>query len=86
MAIGAISYLQTHGYHVPNDVSVIGFDNLQVCEIVTPKLTTICQDFETIGAKACEALMHMIESGERVLDPIVVDTSIVVRDSCIKRK
>jgi len=86
MAIGAITYLANHGYRVPDDVSVIGFDDLQVCEIVTPKLTTVRQDYETIGSKACEALMNMIETGERILEPIVVETTIIVRDSCTKRK
>ncbi len=86
MAIGAINYLNNHGFSVPGDVSVIGFDDLQVCEIVTPKLTTIRQDYEAFGELACETLLGMIEGKVRKIDPIVVDTEIIVRDSCRKRK
>ncbi|MDY0295556.1 MAG: LacI family DNA-binding transcriptional regulator [Acholeplasmataceae bacterium] len=85
MAIGAINYLNTHGFAVPQDVSVIGFDDLQVCEIVTPKLTTVRQNYEAFGELACQTLMGMIEGKVRTIDPIVVDTEIVVRDSCKKR-
>lgn len=86
MAIGAINYLNNHGFSVPGDVSVIGFDDLQVCEIVTPKLTTIRQDYESFGELACETLLGMIEGKVRKIDPIIVDTEIIVRDSCRKRK
>lgn len=86
MAIGAINYLNNHGFSVPGDVSVIGFDDLQVCEIVTPKLTTIRQDYEAFGELACDTLLGMIEGKVRKIDPIVVDTEIIVRDSCRKRK
>ncbi len=86
MAIGAINYLNNHGFSVPGDVSVIGFDDLQVCEIVTPKLTTIRQDYEAFGELACETLLGMIEGKVRKIDPIIVDTEIIVRDSCRKRK
>jgi LacI family transcriptional regulator len=85
MAVGAINYLNTHGFSVPHDVSVIGFDDLQVCEIVTPKLTTVRQNYEAFGELACQTLMGMIEGKVRTIDPIVVDTEIVVRDSCKKR-
>ena len=67
-------------------ISVIGFDDLQVCEIVTPKLTTIRQDYEAFGELACDTLLGMIEGKVRKIDPIVVDTEIIVRDSCRKRK
>ncbi|RJX26629.1 MAG: LacI family transcriptional regulator [Acholeplasma sp.] len=86
MAIGAINYLYNHGFSVPGDVSVIGFDDLQVCEIVTPKLTTIRQDYEAFGELACDTLLGMIEGKVRKIDPIIVDTEIIVRDSCRKRK
>ena len=86
MAIGAINYLSNHGFSVPGDVSVIGFDDLQVCEIVTPKLTTIRQDYESFGELACNTLLGMIEGKVRKIDPIIVETEIIVRDSCRKRK
>lgn len=87
MAIGAIHYLNSHGFSVPQDVSVIGFDDIQVCEIITPKLTTVRQNYEAFGKLACDTLLGMIDhSVNRMIDPIVVDTEIIVRDSCKKRK
>ncbi len=86
MAIGAINYLNTHGFSVPDDVSVIGFDDLHVCEIVTPKLTTVRQNYEAFGQLACETLLKMMDGKVRTIDPIIVDTEIIVRDSCKKRK
>lgn len=85
MAMGAISYLHNHGYHVPNDVSVIGFDDLDICQICTPQLTTVRQDYEKIGVMAADALFHMLDQNVRQLEPMIIDTSIVVRDSCKKR-
>ncbi len=86
MAIGAINYLNTHGFSVPDDVSVIGFDDLHVCEIVTPKLTTVRQNYEAFGQYACDTLLGMMDGKVRTIDPIIVDTEIIVRDSCKKRK
>lgn len=86
MAIGAINYLNTHGFSVPDDVSVIGFDDLHVCEIVTPKLTTVRQNYEAFGQLACETLLGMMDGKVRTIEPIVVETEIIVRDSCKKRK
>ncbi|ABX81330.1 LacI family DNA-binding transcriptional regulator [Acholeplasma laidlawii] len=84
MAMGAIQFFNNHGYHVPKDVSIIGFDDLDICEITTPQLTTIRQDYEEIGLRASEALIEMLDKHIRMLEPIVIDTKIVVRDSCLK--
>ena len=86
MTVGAIHYLESLGYAVPLDVSFIGFDDLQICEIVKPKLTTVRQNYEAFGKLACQTLIGMIEGKVRKIDPIVVDTEIVVRESCKKRK
>ena len=85
MAIGALHYLQNHGYAVPDDVSIIGFDDLSICDISTPKLTTMKQDIEAIGKQACDALIDMLVQGHRTVKPIIVDATIVVRDSCKKK-
>jgi len=86
MAVGAMNYLKAHGFSVPDDVSIIGFDDLQVCEIVSPKLTTVRQNYEAFGELACDTLKGMIEGKMRKIDPIIVDTEIIVRDSCKKRR
>lgn len=61
MAIGVILALQDAGYAVPDDVAVIGFDDIPEATIVRPTLTTIAQDPRDIGQKLARALFERIE-------------------------
>lgn len=61
MAIGAILGFQEQGYHVPDDIAVLGFDNIPESEIVRPTLTTIEQDSMDIGRKLATCLFRRIE-------------------------
>ncbi len=85
MAVGAMAFIHDMGYSIPEDISIIGFDNIQLCEIVKPKLSTIGQNFELIGEKACEILLHMVENKNEIVEPFVVDTKLIIRDSCHSR-
>ena len=66
VAIGAMEGLRQCGVRVPEDFSVIGFDNVPESRLVTPKLTTIEQDFRAKAEKAGEFIFRMIR-GEREL-------------------
>jgi LacI family transcriptional regulator len=84
IAISAIRYLAEHGVQVPDDVSVLGFDNIRWADIVTPRLTTIAQPVGAIGAKAVE-LMQGSLSGEKIAARhTIFDVTLVERDS-VKR-
>lgn len=63
MACGFIAAVQRAGLSVPADVSVVGFDNIEVGGHVTPPLTTIRQPRTLIGERAAETLVEMIEAG-----------------------
>ena len=63
-AYGAIKALTDHGYKVPEDVSVIGFDDLAVSQYFTPALTTLRQPIEEIGALCARSMLNLL-SGER---------------------
>jgi LacI family transcriptional regulator len=66
VAFGVIEGLKQYGIRVPYDMSVIGFDNLPDCELMTPKLTSVAQDFEWKARKAGDYLFQMIESGKLI--------------------
>lgn len=61
MAIGALSALNDHGVHVPNEVSVIGFDGIDEGNYVTPKLTTVATDTKQLAKTAVTMLLERIE-------------------------
>lgn len=85
VAYGLIEGFSQCGLKVPSDISVVGFDNLPDCDFMTPKLTSIAQDYEWKAAKASEYLFKMIEEGNKELvvderQPIRVKERQSVRD------
>lgn len=60
-AIILISALNSLGYDVPNDVSIIGFDDIDLCKIITPNLTTIRVEKELMGVNAVRSLLSRME-------------------------
>lgn len=66
MAIGVILELQEAGCRVPQDVAVVGFDNIPEATIVRPTLTTIAQDPRDIGEKMARALFERLENPDLV--------------------
>ena len=81
LAIGIMEGLTDSGYSVPGDISVLGFDDLDLSEYVTPKLTTIAQDIPRKAAIAVRLLLAAIERKEHPADPITLDVRLVTRDS-----
>ncbi|RRR86091.1 LacI family DNA-binding transcriptional regulator [Streptomyces sp. RP5T] len=82
MAIGLIRALLEAGLRVPDDVSVVGLDDIPVAAYVTPPLTTVRQPFDAMARDGLKRLVHAIENPES--DPIPVDdppVSLVVRSS-----
>lgn len=80
-AIGAIRALQDVNLRVPEDVSVIGFDDIKAAAYMAPRLTTIRQPLEEIGRIATQSLLNRIHDTEPPRDEITVEPDLVVRDS-----
>ena len=59
-AYGAIKALHDHGVRVPEDVSVIGFDDLPTSQYFTPALTTLRQPIEEVGAICAESILNLL--------------------------
>jgi DNA-binding LacI/PurR family transcriptional regulator len=60
-ALGALHALRGNGWRVPEDVSVVGFDDIEISQYVG--LTTMRQDFETSGQRAMQGLMQLVKAG-----------------------
>jgi DNA-binding LacI/PurR family transcriptional regulator len=79
-AMGAIRALHEAGMRVPEDVSVLGFDDIQSSLFHVPSLTTIRQPLQAMGSTAAEALLRKLD-GESVPDIIWVEPELIVRES-----
>lgn len=66
MALGAMRCLYDNGYSIPNDVSVVGFDDLSIAQMSTPTLTTVAQPFQVIAENAVDWLMNQIQVGQPI--------------------
>ena len=63
MAFGALKAIKERGKRVPEDISVVGFDDMDMSSYIDPPLTTVRQPFVEIGKKAVEILLKQIEGG-----------------------
>jgi LacI family transcriptional regulator len=84
MAIGAMRYLQSAGYIVPDDVSVVGFDNIEASEQTSPRLTTLQVPKEEMGAIAVNRLVELMHADEKVTVKSLVGVELIVRESSKK--
>jgi LacI family transcriptional regulator len=85
MAIGALKAVRQAGLRVPQDVALVGFDDVPVATAVEPALTTVRQPIERLGSMAAELLLALIENGseeQASIHRIVLPAELVVRDSC----
>jgi DNA-binding LacI/PurR family transcriptional regulator len=80
-AIGAVRALQEHGLRVPQDVSVIGFDDIPSAAFHTPSLTTVRQPLTRMGAVAAESLLERIEGKREYPSEIAIEPELVIRES-----
>ncbi len=82
MAIGAISAARELGLAVPRDLSVVGFDDIDLARHVDPPLTTVCQPVRRKGEEACRLLLEAIAGvGGGVPERRRLKTHLVVRAS-----
>ncbi|HEY5478314.1 MAG TPA: substrate-binding domain-containing protein [Gaiellaceae bacterium] len=81
MAIGALSTLEAIGASVPDDVAVVGFDDIDLARLVTPSLTTIHQDKVGLGAAAIEVMTRILERPDSPPPASVLPVELTIRDS-----
>lgn len=83
-AIQLCNALRVLGYRIPEDISVIGFDDIDLCTMVVPKITTIRVNKELMGRKAMECLLWRLDHKKAAIEKIMMNVDIVERDSVKK--
>ncbi len=81
LAFGIMEGLRLCGLNVPDDVSIVGFDNLPECKYSNPQLTTVSQSLEKKAFLAGECLFRMIREKKKIVTNEIVDVEIVERQS-----
>lgn len=86
-AIGAMQAIQNLGFHIPKDISVVGFSDGRFSNIINPKLTSVDQHGYEMGRKATEILIRRIAEDQREYEPVteVIPGTLIVRDSSVSR-
>lgn len=81
MALAVINRFIERGFNLPADIIVTGFDNIEESGISYPALTTVDQDYETIGYESCKLLYEIVEGKTDSLD-VSVASKLVLGESC----
>jgi LacI family transcriptional regulator len=83
MAIGTLTAIWQLGLKVPEDISVIGFDDISMASVITPPLTTIHQPMDEISRAVVQTAIDLVENPDRPTTDVVLPTELVVRNSCL---
>jgi LacI family repressor for deo operon, udp, cdd, tsx, nupC, and nupG len=81
MAMGAYQVFHQHGFNIPNDFSVVGFDDVQLSRYANPPLTTVAQPQVELGREAMMLLLEIINNKEAPSIKRILPTELVVRGS-----
>ncbi|PRX26458.1 LacI family transcriptional regulator [Orenia metallireducens] len=82
IAYGAILGIKELGLKVPDDISVVGFNNNPLSQLITPALTTVDINIFELGSTATKSLINIISEDPKEYYHEIVKTNIIVRDSC----
>lgn len=81
IALGAMQALQRNGYRIPEDISVIGFDDISFCEVFLPHLTTVRVYKKELGQVAVQELIALMQNPERVKTKTTTLNELIIRNS-----
>lgn len=79
MAYGGMKVLLRNGFKIPEDVSIVGFDNIQISQFIEPELTTIAQPIYDMGKEACRLLIDVINGVNVEKRQIYFKSELVIR-------
>jgi LacI family transcriptional regulator len=82
MAFGVMEAVRVRGLKIPDDISVVGFDDIYQASLVHPALTTVRQPMEHMGRSATRMLLDLIVNPQQQIGRVTMPTTLVVRESC----
>lgn len=82
MAMGALQALRERGLRVPQDVAVVGFDDIPSARYFCPPLTTVHHPFYELGQTGTRLLIDLIDGRPTPSDPVLLETKLIIRSSC----
>ncbi|MCP3739451.1 LacI family DNA-binding transcriptional regulator [Rossellomorea sp. BNER] len=82
MAIGAIKAIKKHRLSVPEDIAVVGFDDIDMASIMEPELTTVAQPTFDIGSTAMDLLLCLMKKEPLTKKQFVLEDQLMIRQSC----
>ena len=82
MAIGAMDSIKDKDLKIPQDVAVVGFDNIRMSNVVEPRLTTVDMPLHKMGVYGARLLFDRIEETQKERQEIVLQTKMKIRKSC----
>lgn len=82
MALGAMRAAREAGLGIPDDIAFVGFDDLPLASLADVQLSTMRQPVVQFGSRAVELLVDLIENGIEPPRRVIMDTELVVRESC----
>jgi signal transduction histidine kinase/AraC-like DNA-binding protein len=81
MAIGAMQALQAHGVLIPEDIIVVGFDDIEETRAISPSLTTVRTPWHLLGSKSIDLVLSKLAE-EKLPEEILLETEMICRQSC----
>lgn len=81
VAISLMVALQILGYKIPEDISTVGFDNIDICEKICPKLTTVNVNKELMGKRAVQRLIYRLSHRNSLTENVAISVEMVERES-----
>jgi DNA-binding LacI/PurR family transcriptional regulator len=82
MAYGVLDVFRERGLRIPEDVALVGFDDLAIARVMSPALTTVRQPIVQLGATAAERLIALVEHQEVPETQTILPVTLSIRDSC----
>ncbi len=82
MAVGVMAAIQAFGLRVPEDISVIGYDDIPLASYANPRLTTVSQPARELGQLAVERLLERLQDPDAPARHEMLPVSLIIRDSC----